>query len=130
MIKDEFIFDKEINKDISSAYFGFVYHIKYKDKYRFESDVIPDDTKDTFFIRSAFNDDNKDDMFQSATLIDTMRFLPLPYIPRENEKERSVFYVCGASGEGKSFLVNKVCELYHILFPKNKIYFLTMEIFW
>lgn len=50
-------------------------------------------------------------------------------IPNKN-KERSIYYISGQSGSGKSYYTNKLTEEYHSMFPKNSIYlfsFLTED---
>lgn len=127
MIKNKFTYDNEIDFNISSAYFAWSYHVSYKDKYKFENEVINDPTKPIYFWRNAFEDEDKtrDNIYDSIELENNMRFLPLPYLPRKTQEERSVFYICGAAGEGKSYLINKICESYNYFYPNNKIYFIT-----
>jgi len=46
------------------------------------------------------------------------------YIPDEN-KERFIAYIVGASGSGKSFFASQLANEYKKLFPKNPIYLLS-----
>ena len=41
------------------------------------------------------------------------------------EKERSVLFVAGESGAGKSFFVREYAKRYHSMFPKNQIYLIS-----
>ena len=42
---------------------------------------------------------------------------------------REVLYINGASGMGKSWLINSFAKIYHVYYPDNKIFFLTMNDF-
>lgn len=42
-------------------------------------------------------------------------------------KERSIFYISGISGCGKSRLTSKLCVVYHKMYPKNKIYLFSQK---
>jgi hypothetical protein len=46
------------------------------------------------------------------------------YIPDEN-KERFIAYIVGASGSGKSFFASQLANEYKKLFPKNPVYLLS-----
>jgi len=53
----------------------------------------------------------------------------LPELFREDDQNREVLYINGASGMGKSWLINSFAKIYHVYYPENKIYFLTMNDF-
>ena len=40
----------------------------------------------------------------------------------DTTKERQVFYITGMSGSGKSTYVSKLVEIYHKLYPRNRVY--------
>ena len=42
-----------------------------------------------------------------------------------SEKERSVLFVAGESGAGKSYLIREYAKDYHKMFPKNPIYLIS-----
>ena len=111
----------------SKDYFCTVYKIKYNDKYKREWEVKKDfsETNPPVFVRTAYDFDDKSKCFKSIELDDEYRILPLPYIPLKSEQERSTIYISGASGKGKSYLINEISEMYHALFPNNKLYFFT-----
>jgi hypothetical protein len=45
----------------------------------------------------------------------------IQYIPNV-QTERSVIYICGRSGCGKSYYSKEYIECYHMIFPKNPVY--------
>ena len=117
----------KINMQESKDYFCTIYKIKYNDKYKREWEVKKDfsETNPPVFVRTAYDFDDKSKCVKSIELDDEYRILPLPYIPLKSEQERSTIYISGASGKGKSYLINEISEMYHALFPNNKLYFFT-----
>ena len=59
--------------------------------------------------------------FIEYTLQGEEKFLPIP----DPSKERSVIYITGQSGSGKSYWVADWCKRYKQIFPKNNIYLLS-----
>jgi hypothetical protein len=55
------------------------------------------------------------------TLQGEEQFLPIP----DPNKERSIIYISGQSGSGKSYWVAEWCKRYKQLYPKNNIYLLS-----
>jgi hypothetical protein len=50
----------------------------------------------------------------------------LHFVPCPNKKtERSIRYVTGASGSGKSYWTRAYCEQYHRLYPKRSVYVIS-----
>jgi len=49
----------------------------------------------------------------------------LQIIPNR-DKERSVWYISGQSGSGKSYYMNKLIQEYHSMYPKNSIYLFSL----
>ena len=43
----------------------------------------------------------------------------------DKQKERSILYVTGASGSGKSYYTYLYCEQYRKMYPKNPIYLIS-----
>ena len=118
---------KKLNKKESKDYFACIYKIKYKDKYKREWEVTKDISDDDppVWVRTSYNFDDPAKCFHSLELDDEYRILPLPYIPLKSEQERSTICISGASGKGKSWLINEISEMYKTLWPNNKIYFFT-----
>jgi len=46
-------------------------------------------------------------------------------IPSTDPKVRTVWYVCGASGSGKSYFVRGIAEAYKKLFPEREVYLIS-----
>ena len=116
---------KQINRLEESNYFAKCFKIKYKDKYKRENEVRIDESVKPTYVRLAYDFDDQNKVLQSVKLSDEYRFSPLPYIPLSSEEERSCIYICGASGLGKSYLVNEICKEYRKQFATNKIYYIT-----
>ena len=118
---------KTINMKESKDYFCTIYKIKYADEYQREWEVIKDFSEQNppVFVRTAYKFDDPTRCVKSIELDDDYRILPLPYIPLKSEQERNTIYIAGASGKGKSYLINEICQMYHALFPDNKLYFFT-----
>ena len=116
---------EKYNKDNLPYYFSMVYKIKYKDekKHEDETEILPDDP---LFVRKSFS--HEEPMFEKLDLKDDLRLMILPHINRKGEEQRSCVYICGASGSGKSYLVNKYAELYYDLNKeKNKVFYFTLN---
>ena len=116
---------KTIIREESKDYFAKCFKIKFKDKYKRENETSIDQSFTPSYVRLAYDFDKKEKVLESIKLDEEYRFLPLPYIPLASEEERSCIYICGASGLGKSYLVNEICLEYRKQFPTNKIYYIT-----
>lgn len=46
-------------------------------------------------------------------------------IPSSDKDKRDVFYVCGASGSGKSYIARGLAEKYRKLFPEREVYLVS-----
>jgi hypothetical protein len=46
-------------------------------------------------------------------------------LPNPDPKKREVWYVCGQSGSGKSWIAKQYAEMYHKLFPSRGIYLIS-----
>lgn len=46
-------------------------------------------------------------------------------VPNPDPKKREVYYVCGQSGSGKSWIAKQYAEMYHRLFPSRSIYLIS-----
>jgi Cdc6-like AAA superfamily ATPase len=46
-------------------------------------------------------------------------------LPPDNPKKRSIWYIAGAAGSGKSYQAKIVINNYHKLFPKNPVYLIS-----
>ena len=123
---DAFTATQKIDKECSNDYVLKCVKIKYKDdKYKREKETTIDTTFPPTYVRFAYKFDKDEQVLDSIKLNELYRFLPLPYIPLASEEDRTCVYVVGASGAGKSYLVNKMAQEYKQQFPKNKIYYLT-----
>ena len=125
MIRDKFTLTKTIQKDCSNDYIAICYPVEYKDKYQRENDVEMNFNKPASYLRLSYEFDDQLKTVKEIDLPDNYRFSPLPYIPLKNEQERSVIYLSGGSGGGKSFLINSIITFYKKFFPKNPVYFIT-----
>ena len=68
--------------------------------------------------------ENKKDIkhpFNEFTLKENEQFLPIP----DPSKERSVIYITGQSGSGKSYFTAEWCKRYKQMYPNNNIYLLS-----
>lgn len=126
---------KTLEKSVSDLYLAYIYRIKYKDEYEREDQVKRDDSCDYLFCRTAVAPDFKNHKFndklqESIDLTKrekdkTLRFGLLPLIPIQDQQERDVIYLSGASGGGKTYLLNSIIEFYKARYPNNKVYFIT-----
>lgn len=82
------------------------------------------------FIRKKHAGDKSDVVSHETVKCNNNELLMiLPKITRVDEQDRSCIYISGASGNGKSFLVNSISKLYHNFYPQNKLFFLTTNNF-
>lgn len=116
---------KAIEEKASKDYFAKIHKIKYKDKYKRENEVVKDYSFKDTYVRLAYEFDNREKVVDKITLAEDYRFLPLPYLPLTTEEDRSCVYISGASGLGKSYLVNEIVTEYKRFYPSNKIYYIT-----
>ena len=117
---------KQINMNESDSYFAKCYKIKYENKYKREHETSIDTTYSPIYLRTAF--ESIDDLPKCKTSIELSeeyRFQPLPCIPLKTQQERSTIYISGASGMGKSWLINSIVKDYKKIFPTNKVYYFT-----
>ena len=121
----KFVFTKKIDNDESCDYIATAYKIKFKDKYKRENEVVVDKSVPYTFLRTAYTFDNPEAQLGDITLPEDYRFELLPYIPLDSQEDRSVIYVSGSSGAGKSYLINNIVKYYKKVFPKNNVYFIT-----
>lgn len=125
MIADKFTITKKIENRLKPEYIALAYPIKYKDDIKRENEVTLNDKKDVYYLRLSYEKDDFNKVQSKIELPEDYRFCPLPYLNADEEQERSVLYLSGSSGGGKSFLANMYCDLYHKFYPNNKIYFIT-----
>lgn len=116
---------KQINPRESKDYICKCYRINYADKYKRENEVTIDKSVPEYYIRTSYYFDDKKKCMDSIELQENYRFLPLPYIPLKSEEERSTIYISGASGKGKSYLLNNIIVEYKKQFKDNKVYYFT-----
>jgi hypothetical protein len=65
--------------------------------------------------------DKKEDTQYSLDDVSFSKGEKVQQIP-DKEKERSILYITGASGSGKSYYTREYCEQYKKMYPKNPIY--------
>lgn len=122
MITNKLVFDDSINMNKVEDYTAMIYDIKYKDKYKKESETKILDTEFKY-VRLAYDFD-KVNLMGSFKLSSTQRMMPLPYISGPSDEERDVMFIVGSSGCGKSYYTNFQAKLYKFL-TGNKIFYLT-----
>lgn len=70
--------------------------------------------------------DKSFDMLNDFNKQMTLEKKSLNYFPTFNlEKERGVWYITGASGSGKTTFSGHLADIYHKIYPENKIYMLS-----
>jgi energy-coupling factor transporter ATP-binding protein EcfA2 len=62
------------------------------------------------------------DAAESSTEIDLPPNSTFRLVPTADKKAREIFYICGPSGSGKSYIAKGLAEEYHKLFPDREIY--------
>ena len=122
MITDKLVFDDSINMTNVDDYTAVIYDIKYKDKYKKESETKILDTE-MRYVRIAYDFD-RTKLMGSFKLTTTERMMPMPYISGPSDEERDVIFIVGSSGCGKSYFTNFQAKLYKFL-TGNKIFYLT-----
>lgn len=73
----------------------------------------------------SVSSDKKAKIKKSLTSFDCAPNEHLQIIPNR-DKERSVWYISGQSGSGKSYYMNKLIQEYHSMFPKKSIYLFSL----
>lgn len=123
MIK--YSFDRKFDRKQIDKYVAFCYNVK-------ENELKPQDDIDTkkpyYFIKyeNKDEDDNTPKLHSELRVDRSMfRFIPMIRGYKENNKQRSVIYIQGASGSGKSVLTNTIATLFHNQYPNQKIYFVS-----
>ena len=116
---------KQINVNESCDYFAKMYGISYKSKYKREDEVTIDDTVPNLYLRMSYPFDDETKTHNSITLSENYRFTVLPYLSLKQQQERSTIYISGASGSGKSYLLNNIIKEYKQHYPNNTVYYIT-----
>jgi len=62
---------------------------------------------------------------ESSTEVDLPPNSTFSLLPTNDKKARDVFYVCGPSGSGKSYVAKGIAEEYHKLWPDREIYLVS-----
>lgn len=114
---------EKFKKEDLPYYIAIAYKINYKDDKMHEDEITLDDKEKPIFIRQKFP--KEQNSFEEIETDDDMRLMFMPKICREDEQQRAVVYISGASGEGKSYLMNMYADLYHQYYPQNKIFYFT-----
>lgn len=115
---------EKYNQNHRPYYIALAYAIEYKDDYHHEDEITLIDDKAPVYIRQKFANDD-DNVSETITVDDNMRIMFMPKILRPNEQQRNVVYISGASGSGKSYLMNMYSDLYNTYYPENKIFYFT-----
>lgn len=121
----KFVFTKVVQKKESCDYIASAFKIKFKDQYKRENEVVIDNSVPTTYLRTSYSFDDPKNVFPSVILPEDYRFQLFPYLPLESEEDRSVIYISGASGGGKTWFLNETIKFYKEIYPHNKIYFIT-----
>jgi len=74
-------------------------------------------------IKSLYSRIKKDS--DSNTLITLPDDSHFELIPSADPKKRQIFYICGASGSGKSYIAKGLAEYYKKLFPDREVYLIS-----
>ena len=62
---------------------------------------------------------------ESSTEVDLPPNSTFTLLPTNEKKARDVFYICGPSGSGKSYVARAIAEEYHKLHPDRSIYLVS-----
>jgi len=62
---------------------------------------------------------------ESSTELDLPPNSTFSLLPTSDKKARDVFYICGPSGSGKSYVAKGIAEEYHRLHPNRPIYIVS-----
>lgn len=122
---------EKFNENHKFDYFAMQFLVKITyDKYNKKKYDIVEEAK-PFFIRKANYDDEDavDEIRCEKEKYYEEQFMILPKLLMEDEQERDVLYLSASAGSGKSYFVNMFSKIYHMYYPQNDIYFLTLNDF-
>ena len=68
-------------------------------------------------------DENNEDGANTVSLSENFQFQLAPKPVKESE--RSVLFIAGESGSGKSYFVAQYAKNYHKMFPKNEVFLIS-----
>ncbi len=82
--------------------------------------IIKGDERNPYFNKFLCLTDDKADK-----MINLSPDLMFQLLPPVNEKDRSIWYIAGASGSGKSYQAKIIISNYHKLFPERPIFLIS-----
>lgn len=110
--------EQKYDKNTCDDYIGIVFRTIPKEKGLYEVD----DSEPAYYLKCG------PDSGKGASEVNfsvSYKILPILNQHVKDNLQRSVMVIFGASGSGKSVLTNQVCEIYHLLNPRQKIYFIS-----
>jgi hypothetical protein len=83
-------------------------------------DALIGESEETRNLYAKIRDDSESN--KSVELPDDQHF---EIVPSSEKDKRDVFYICGASGSGKSYIARGLAEKYRRLFPGREVYLIS-----
>ena len=114
----KYTFDKKIDRNKLNKYIGFCYSVKHN-----EENPVDDINYDKQYYFAKY--DEKDKGPEVILNRDTHKMIPMIKQFDPSNRQRSVYLIFGKAGSGKSVLTNRICELYKLMNPTKKIFFIT-----
>ena len=121
--------NSDYNEKECDSYFAFLHKIKYIDKKRdiHEENIKSDD--DAYFVNVSKQEEENTVAKDYYNIDhDRFRFLPLlrKNIKDSKDRQRDVCVIFGSSGSGKSYLTDKIVQLYTAI-NKTKVYYISSK---
>lgn len=113
----KFIIDNNFNKEKCNDYVAIAYKLLDPDA---EGVPLPDGVTKARYVRAS-----RKEGLTSITLKREYQLLPIIRQCKENNLQRSVMVIFGASGSGKSVLTNSISEIYKSMQPNHKIFLIS-----
>lgn len=123
--------EEQYNEKHKYDYFAMKYLVKVNYDKTNKKNVEQIFEFEPLFIRKSYEweKDGVDEIFCTDDGELQERFMILPTLLRNGVQERDVLYISASAGSGKSYFLNKFCEIYHMYYPQNTMYFLTCNDF-
>lgn len=78
--------------------------------------------QNVLYLHTEQDEPNHRQKFKEINLQNGEKF---EIVPTAEPNKRDIFYICGASGSGKSYIAGEIAKNYKKLFPKNEIYLIS-----
>jgi ABC-type lipoprotein export system ATPase subunit len=130
MFDKRLVITDKIDYDLINDYVAMIYKVIFKTEHERENELTIDFNAPVKYVRFVNKVDIKygKHIINNITLDNNERLMLFPYFPRNGEEERSMLYLTGSSGSGKTYFVNAYCQIYEKFYKgKNKLFFLTMN---